>query len=144
MDAADRKKRILEQFAYEPPPTQAGANAGSRGEGREWACEMRELLAADGFVIETAIGKSSTGDRLDGNASERLSYKMIRFKRSPLARNQTLVIALNKAFETYDNAQLSELREQAAYLNGLDDRAPIIILSRRSHYDEYIQHVLKL
>jgi hypothetical protein len=140
--SAEKKKRVLELFELEPAPTQKGASAGSRQEGREWATEIRELLTTEGFVVETGIGKSTDGQRLDGNASERLSYRMLRFKRSPLTRNRTLVIALNRAFEKYDNAQLSELREQASYLNGLDDRAPIIILSRKSQYEEYMREVL--
>jgi hypothetical protein len=118
---AEKKKRVLELFDFEPPPAQRGGSAGSRVEGREWATEMRELLTTQGFIVETAIAKSSEGERLDGNASERISYKMLRFKRSPLTRGRSLVVALNSAFEKYGNAQISELREQASYLNGLDD-----------------------
>lgn len=93
-----KKKRVLELFEFEPPPGQRGGSAGNRVEGREWATEMREFLTTDGFVVETAIAKSTGGEHIDGNASERVSYKMLRFKRSPLARGRTLVVALNCAF----------------------------------------------
>ncbi|MBK6923152.1 MAG: hypothetical protein IPH07_37535 [Deltaproteobacteria bacterium] len=142
MTSDDRLKKVLAQFEFEPTPTQAGETAGSRSaEGREFGEEMRKLLARPGFVIETAVAKSSDGRRLDGNASERVSYKMLRFKRHPLNRNRTLVVALNVAFEKYDNPQLGELREQAAFLNGLDLRGQILLLSRKEHYEYYLRDI---
>lgn len=102
---------------------------------------MKELLARRGFLIETAVAKSSDSRKLDGNASERVSYKMLRFKRHPLNRVRTLVVALNTAFEKYDNPQIGELREQAAFLNGLDERGQIILLSRKEHFEHYLREL---
>ena len=129
---------VLEVYEYEPGPTQRGSNAGDRGsEGLNFKAQMRTLLKRDRHIIETACGKSSNGVTLDGNASERISFKMLRFKRDPRTRD-TLVIALNAAFSRYANAVLPELRSQAAYLNKI--KGPqILVLSLPEHYAGYLE-----
>jgi hypothetical protein len=139
MTPQERRKQAKAAFQTDPAPTKRGGSAGTRAqEGLLFQSTLRDLLARPGFVIETALGKSSDGNKLDGNASERISYKMLRFKRNPLNRSRTLVLALNAAFEKYDNPQIHEFKEQAGYLNGLDSRASVIILSRWADYDDYL------
>lgn len=136
-----RIDQVLELFRWEPAPSQAGANAGTRTEGVEFARKMRALLLPPGdteIVVETALGKSSKGEKLDGNASERVSHKMLRFKRNPFLQDHLLVVAMNCAFQKYNNAQIVEIRDNASWLNGLDRRGQIIVLSTEKEYREYV------
>jgi hypothetical protein len=141
----EKLDHILRLYRQEPPPVKAGSNAGLRKEGMQFASEMREALRPidpnNKIVIETVLAKSSNKDRLDGNASERISFKMLRFKRNPFMQDHLLVIAMNHAFETYENLQISEIREQASWLNAIDSRAQIMVLSKEHHYREYFATV---
>ena len=141
MNLEERKNAVLALYKKELVPMAKGGSAGSRNEGKEFKEEMRKLLASPGFEIESAIGKSSDGKSLDGNAVERTSYKMLRFKKNPMRQKKMLVIAFNSAFESYSNPQIGELREQASYLNGLDDRAQILLLVSARDYKNYLTDV---
>jgi len=135
--ALQARDEALRLWAWEPSPTRAGENAGTRTEGRRFATEMRTWLARPGYVVVTALGKSSNGTRVDGNAHvERVTFKMLRFKMNPLNRDRTLVVALNCAFTRYRSAA-RELQIQAAYLNGLSPFAPIVVLITEDDYHAY-------
>jgi hypothetical protein len=139
MTRDERKKAVLELWDTEPEPSKSGENVGTRShEGVDFQRRMVALLSCEGVEVDTALAKSSDGQKLDGNASERITYKMLRFKKNPLNRDRVLVIALNSAFENYDNPQLTELREQAGYLNGIDGRGQIVVLSRPHRYRDFI------
>lgn len=138
---------ILKWHRWEPAPSKKNANAGSRKEGIRFRKVMIQLLtpptSGHGIVIETALGKSSNGRKLDGNASERVTHKMLKFKRNPFLQDCLLIVAMNCAFEKYDNVQLGELREHAAWLNGLEKRGQILILSNESQYRSYYAAALR-
>lgn len=140
-----RTAKVLELYEFEPAPIEAGANAGTRTEGVAFARQMRALLAPDNpgsaIVVETQIGKSSNAKRLDGNAHQRVAYKMVRFKRNPLMQDHLLVVAFNAAFERYRSPCLAELQQQAAWLNAIDSRGQILLLSTQDHYLAYLAHV---
>ena len=104
---------------------------------------MRLLLVAPGYEVVTAVAKSSDGKKVDGSATaqERIAYKMLRFKRDPLKRKKTFVVALNHAFEKYTNPVCMELNNQASYLNGVDNRGQIIVLSSKRDYEHYVAEV---
>ena len=127
----------LRLWAWEPPPTRAGENAGTRVEGRKFAAEMRRWLARPNHVVVTSLGKSSNNQRVDGNAAERASFKMLRFKMNPLNRDRTLVVAFNCVFEKFASRAARELLMQAAYLNGLNPFAPVVLLITADDYRDY-------
>jgi hypothetical protein len=139
--------QILEWYYWEPPPSKRNANAGSRREGTVFKKNMVQLLTPEtpghGIIIDTALGKSSDGKKLDGNASERVTHKMMKFKRNPFFQDCLLVISMNCAFEKYENRLLGELREHAAWLNGLEKRGQILILSSEDHYRSFYAAALR-
>jgi hypothetical protein len=72
------------------------------------------------IVIEAKSGKSSDGDRLDGNAHERASHKVNSFLLLAEAGRFTgakLLIATNDAFARYQNSFMSDLQAMIALFN---------------------------
>ena len=136
-----RIEEVRELYNKEAEPIQSGASAGSRKEGMEWKNKMTSLLSDKDFVIKTVTAKSSDNKKIDGNASERTSYYIMRFKQNPLMRGKTLVIAFNCAFEKYENGIVEDLREQVGLLNGLSPHNQILLLTKERHYVEYLRHI---
>lgn len=143
---AKRLPQVLRWFAWEAPPTKQGSNAGSRKEGNQFKSAIIELLTPvdthHNVVIVTATGKSTDGKKIDGNVSlERQSHKMLQFKLDPFMQDNLMVVALNEAFKKYENKQLGELLAHAAWLNAIDNRAQIKILSSAQDYRDYCKYV---
>ena len=99
---------------------------------------MKQHLAHPGYEIHTAIGKSSNKQALDGNAHERLAFKMLSFKTSALYDDLTLVVALNHAFATYAPHFFAEIVGMAAGMNARGGTGgSIVVLGTVQAYDAY-------
>ncbi len=102
---------------------------------------MVKLLEYPGYEIHTAIGKSSNQKRLDGNAHERLAFKMLSFKTSTLQDDLTLVVALNHAFAKFSPHFYGEIVGMAAGMNARGGGGAIVILGTPLAYDAYFKRI---
>jgi hypothetical protein len=128
---------VIRVYKYEPAPIQKDTAAGHRcHEGTAFRDNMQRLLKRPDVEVVTAVGKSTNGIRLDGNAIERVSYKMLRFK-TRAVQGKTLVVAFNHAFASYDNTLIDELRAHAEYLNKLPG-GRIVMLATPDEYLDYL------
>lgn len=137
-----RRTEAKKLYAFEPDGTKKGESAGSRTEGRDFKREMGKHLRHPGYEIHTAIGKSSNRQRLDGNAHERLAFKMLSFKTNPLQDDLTLVVALNHAFATYAPHFFGEIVSMASSMNARGGGGgAVVVLGTPPAYDAYFDRL---
>lgn len=122
-------KEALALFNTIPKPTEAGTPAGSRREGVKWQKAMREILGhSESHFVVTSIGKSSNDEEIDGNAVDRMSYKLVRYARAA-APGTALVVAVNAAFEKFDSPEWAEILAQIDWLRAKASSATIHVLA---------------
>jgi hypothetical protein len=139
-DVSDtRWQDIIRAYEYEPDPSRPNTGPGSRKEGVAFQGALVELLAHPDFLILTAQGKSSNGDKIDGSAVTLVSFKLLRAVRA--LDRKPIVLAMNSAFAKYTSTYLEEIRHQARYLEEKSGIS-IWILTTRGDYFRYVTHVL--
>lgn len=137
---AQRAEEAVRLYYYEPPPIKPGGCAGTRTEGVDWGSEMKRWLDVHPRdVVVTVLGKSTDGLRLDGNAHERVAYKMLRVARhlTRKAPQPRLVVAFNVAFRKYENSIWAELEGQRRWLMENPMVPRIVFLTTADEYVRY-------
>lgn len=137
----ERTNKVLDLFLYEPDDTIEGSCAGKRHSGQDFKKEMKALLNVPGTEIITAIGKSTDKQHVDGNAIERLSFKINRFIQNPANKNRCLAIDVNIAFQRYKSRSWAEIMNQVAFFKTMYGPNKIEVLFSEETYRSFVNQL---